>query len=71
MDFFVITDPINIRLKNGEYHSGETEVSVLYGKSPTAFSKRFVLKTKFQFFLCPRTGLLCGNYILDVDYVIA
>ena len=70
MDFFVITDPIHIRLENGKYHSGETEVRVRYGKSPTTLSKRFVLKTEFQFFLCPRTGDLCGPVTMTNDSVI-
>lgn len=60
-EFGCYTDPIPGWLANGQYHSGEIDCEVAYGKSKDKLDKRFTYKTKIRFFLCPRTGLVCGT----------
>lgn len=56
---FINSDLIPAVLENGKYHEVQVEFEVLYGKTER-LEKRFRYTAKWQFFLCPKSALLCG-----------
>ena len=66
---YLVSPPVPALLENGKWHEIEVEYEVLYGRSKR-LEKRFRYTAHWQFFLCPRTGLLCGDVTRTDEHIL-